>query len=81
MRSMCTALGQLAIAAGNYLSAFLLAVVASATTRGGDPGWIPDDLNKGHLDYFFWLMAALLLLDLLFFVFCAMRYKGSTAAS
>uniref|UniRef100_A0A0E0B750 Major facilitator superfamily (MFS) profile domain-containing protein n=1 Tax=Oryza glumipatula TaxID=40148 RepID=A0A0E0B750_9ORYZ len=81
MRSMCTALGQLAIAAGNYLSAFLLAVVASVTTRGGDPGWIPDDLNKGHLDYFFWLMAALLLLDLLFFVFCAMRYKGSTAAS
>jgi peptide/histidine transporter 3/4 len=81
MRSMCTALGQLAIAAGNYLSAFLLAVVASATTRGGDPGWIPDDLNKGHLDYFFWLMAALLLLDLLLFVFCAMRYKGSTAAS
>uniref|UniRef100_A0A0E0M4Z9 Major facilitator superfamily (MFS) profile domain-containing protein n=1 Tax=Oryza punctata TaxID=4537 RepID=A0A0E0M4Z9_ORYPU len=81
MRSMCTALGQLAIAAGNYLSAFLLAVVASATTRGGEPGWIPDDLNKGHLDYFFWLMAALLLLDLLFFVFCAMRYKGNSATS
>uniref|UniRef100_A0A0D9XH90 Major facilitator superfamily (MFS) profile domain-containing protein n=1 Tax=Leersia perrieri TaxID=77586 RepID=A0A0D9XH90_9ORYZ len=80
MRSLCTAIGQLGIAAGNYFSAFLLAVVASATTRGGAPGWIPDDLNKGHLDYFFWLMASLLLLDLAFFVYCARRYKGNMAA-
>ncbi|XP_015697434.1 protein NRT1/ PTR FAMILY 8.3-like [Oryza brachyantha] len=81
MRSLCTALGQLAIAAGNYLSAFLLAVVASATASGGAPGWIPDDLNKGHLDYFFWLMAALLLLDLAFFIYCAMRYKVDCRAT
>uniref|UniRef100_R7W3J6 Uncharacterized protein n=1 Tax=Aegilops tauschii TaxID=37682 RepID=R7W3J6_AEGTA len=27
--------------------------------RGGRPGWIPDDINDGHLDYFFWLLAML----------------------
>ncbi|KAG8088048.1 hypothetical protein GUJ93_ZPchr0010g7841 [Zizania palustris] len=81
MKSLCTALGQLAIAAGNYFSAFLLAVVASVTARGGAPGWIPDDLNKGHLDYFFWLMAALCSLNLVYFVYCAMRYTSNTAAS
>ncbi|KAF0929681.1 hypothetical protein E2562_023029 [Oryza meyeriana var. granulata] len=75
MRSMCTALGKLSIAAGNYLSAFVLAVVASTTARGGEPGWMPDDLNEGHLDYLFWLMAALCVLNLAHFVYCAMRYN------
>lgn len=23
------------------------------TTQGGKAGWIPDNLNEGHLDYFF----------------------------
>ena len=59
MKSMGAALAQLAISAGNYLNSAVLGVVASATGRGGAPGWIPDDLNEGHLDYFFWLLAAL----------------------
>ncbi|TVU31422.1 hypothetical protein EJB05_23106, partial [Eragrostis curvula] len=59
MKSLCTALRQLAVASGLYFNSFLLSIVAIATTRGGAPGWIPDNLNEGHLDYFFWMMAAL----------------------
>uniref|UniRef100_M8B946 Peptide transporter PTR2 n=1 Tax=Aegilops tauschii TaxID=37682 RepID=M8B946_AEGTA len=71
MRSMCTALAQLAVAAGNYLNSAVLGSVASAT------GWIPEDLDDGHLDYFFWLMAVLGALNLLQFLLCsipAMRH-------
>uniref|UniRef100_A0A0D3HAI9 Major facilitator superfamily (MFS) profile domain-containing protein n=1 Tax=Oryza barthii TaxID=65489 RepID=A0A0D3HAI9_9ORYZ len=57
MKSLCTALGQLAIAVANYLNSGVLSVVAAATTRGGGAGWIPDNLDEGHLDYFFWMMA------------------------
>jgi peptide/histidine transporter 3/4 len=46
----------------------VLSIVAVATTHGGEPGWIPDNLNEGHLDYFFWMMAALSLLNLALFV-------------
>ncbi|KAG6407638.1 hypothetical protein SASPL_130634 [Salvia splendens] len=59
MRSLCTALSLLTTALGNYLSSFILTVVTSLTTQGGQPGWIPDNLNICHLDYFFWLLAAL----------------------
>ncbi|EMS35772.1 Peptide transporter PTR1 [Triticum urartu] len=69
MKSLGVALAQLAVAGGNYLNSGLLGAVASAT------GWIPDNLDQGHLDYFFWFMAALSVLNLLQFVYCSSRYK------
>jgi peptide/histidine transporter 3/4 len=65
-RSLCAAIALLSTALGNYLSAFILFVITSVT---GDPGWIPDNLNIGHIDYVFWLLAGLSLLN--FFVFMA----------
>ncbi|VAI91118.1 unnamed protein product [Triticum turgidum subsp. durum] len=76
MKTVCTALALLAVAAGGYLSSFLLTAVQWATTTGGAPGWIPDDLNEGHLDRFFWMMAGLGCLNLIAFGSCARRYKS-----
>ncbi|CAM0875444.1 unnamed protein product [Alopecurus aequalis] len=75
MKSIGTALAQLAIAGGNYLNSALVGAVASATTGDGLPGWIPDSLDEGHLDYFFWFMAALSALNLLNFIYCSTRYN------
>ncbi|XP_042010200.1 protein NRT1/ PTR FAMILY 8.3-like [Salvia splendens] len=80
MRSLCTALSLLTTALGNYLSSFILTVVTSLTTQGGQPGWIPDNLNIGHLDYFFWLLAALSFFNLVVYVFCARIYKSKNAS-
>ncbi|KAG2277686.1 hypothetical protein Bca52824_060241 [Brassica carinata] len=59
MRSLCSALALLNTAMGNYLSSLILTLVAYFTTADGKGGWIPDDLDKGHLDYFFWLLVLL----------------------
>ncbi|OEL30831.1 Protein NRT1/ PTR FAMILY 8.3 [Dichanthelium oligosanthes] len=77
MKSLGTAFAQLAVAAGNYLNSAVLGAVAALTSRRGMPGWIPDDLNEGHLDYFFWLMAALGMVNLLLFLHCSIRYRGN----
>ncbi|CAL4932626.1 unnamed protein product [Urochloa decumbens] len=77
MKSLGTALAQLAVAAGNYLNSAVLAAVSAITVHGGKPGWIPDNLNEGHLDYYFWLMAALGVVNLLHFLHCSMRYRGN----
>eukprot|EP00262_Sarcandra_glabra_P012222 TRINITY_DN3106_c0_g2_i3.p1 TRINITY_DN3106_c0_g2~~TRINITY_DN3106_c0_g2_i3.p1 ORF type:complete len:585 (+),score=97.19 TRINITY_DN3106_c0_g2_i3:144-1898(+) len=79
MRSLCTALGLLTTALGNYLSALILTIVTYITTEGGKPGWISNNLNEGHLDYFFWLLAVLSFLNLLVYVYCAARYKTKKA--
>ncbi|XP_061350167.1 protein NRT1/ PTR FAMILY 8.3-like isoform X2 [Gastrolobium bilobum] len=75
MRSLCTALPLLNFSLGNYLSSFILTIVTYFTTQGGNPGWIPDNLNIGHLDYFFWLLAGLSFLNMLFFIVAAKMYK------
>ncbi|KAH7656141.1 Proton-dependent oligopeptide transporter family protein [Dioscorea alata] len=80
MRSLCSALSLLTTALGNYLSAFILTVVTAITTKGGSVGWIPDNLNEGHLDYFFWLLGGLSFLNLLVYVYCANKYKCKKAA-
>lgn len=59
MRSMCTALSLTTNSLGNYLSTLLVTIVTKITTKEGKLGWIPDNLNRGHLDYFYWLLAIL----------------------
>ncbi|KAK3133822.1 hypothetical protein QOZ80_6AG0541540 [Eleusine coracana subsp. coracana] len=68
MKSLCAAFGQLAISSGSFLSSLLLSFVSVVSKHGTAPGWIPDNLNEGHLDYFFWMMAALSFLNLVIFV-------------
>ncbi|KAL6867538.1 hypothetical protein ACP4OV_015562 [Aristida adscensionis] len=75
MRSLCLAFSLANVSAGNYLSSFILSLVPVFTAGGGNPGWIPDNLNEGHLDRYFWMMAGLSFLNLIAFAFCATRYK------
>ncbi|GAB4822621.1 hypothetical protein N2152v2_009667 [Parachlorella kessleri] len=74
MRSTCSALQLVATAAGNYLAAALVANVQAIS--GGV--WIADNLNDGHMDYFFWLLAVLQALALVAYVFVAKRFRYRT---
>ncbi|GMH23040.1 hypothetical protein Nepgr_024883 [Nepenthes gracilis] len=74
MRSFCSALSLTSGALGSYLSSLLLTIVTSITTRDGKLGWIPDNLNRGHLDYFYWLLAILSVLNFIVYLFIAKWY-------
>ncbi|KAF3944033.1 hypothetical protein CMV_029460 [Castanea mollissima] len=73
-RSLCSALSLTTVALGNYLSALLVTIVTKVSTRHGKPGWIPDNLNYGRLDYFFWLLSVLSVLNLGVFLVIAKWY-------
>jgi peptide/histidine transporter 3/4 len=75
MRSLCSALSLLTNSLGSYLSSLILTIVTSYTTKGGNVGWIPNNLNEGHIDYFFWLLAGLSFLNMIVYIFCAQKYK------
>lgn len=79
MRSLCTAFALMTGSLGSYLSSLILTLVSYFTTMGGQPGWIPDNLNEGHLDRFFWLIAGLSLINLIVYIWCAFRYRYKTA--
>ncbi|XP_015583674.1 protein NRT1/ PTR FAMILY 8.1-like isoform X1 [Ricinus communis] len=79
MRSLCSALSLTTAALGNYLSTLLVNVVTDLSTRHGSPGWIPDNLNYGHLHYFFWLLAVLSLVNLVVYLLVARAYTYKKA--
>ncbi|TKY56441.1 NRT1/ PTR FAMILY 8.1 [Spatholobus suberectus] len=75
MRSTCSALSLLTVAFGQYLSSLLITIVTKVTTRNGSPGWLPDNLNYGHLDYFFLLLTGLSVLNFIVFLLVSKLYK------
>ncbi|PUZ48709.1 hypothetical protein GQ55_7G268300 [Panicum hallii var. hallii] len=81
MKSLCTSLALLTVALGSYMSSLIYAAVDALTARGGRPGWIADDLDEGHLDYFFWTMAALCTLNFVVYSAFARNYKVKTVLS
>uniref|UniRef100_A0A0E0JRM4 Uncharacterized protein n=1 Tax=Oryza punctata TaxID=4537 RepID=A0A0E0JRM4_ORYPU len=58
---------------GSYASGVLLSAIDWATTRSGD-SWFSDDINRAHLDYFYWIVTALAALEVTVFVYIAKRY-------
>lgn len=79
MRSFCSALALLTNSLGNYMSSLILIIVDYLTTQDGNSGWITNNLNAGHLDYYFWLLAGLSFLNMLVYIFYARRYKQKKA--
>ncbi|XVF35455.1 hypothetical protein REPUB_Repub18cG0147600 [Reevesia pubescens] len=63
------------------LSAFAASLVASSITstvddvtkRGGE-SWVSSNINKGHYDYYYWLLAGLGMLNFLYFLACCKAY-------
>ncbi|CAD6341342.1 unnamed protein product [Miscanthus lutarioriparius] len=80
MRSLCSAFALVTVSLGSYLSSFILTLVSFFTTRNGQLGWIPDNLNEGHLDRFFWLIAGLSSQNFLVFIYYAQQYKCKRAS-
>ncbi|OEL14231.1 Protein NRT1/ PTR FAMILY 8.3 [Dichanthelium oligosanthes] len=75
IRSLCQACPLIMMTLGSYLVSIMLKFINSVTRKRGSHGWIPENLNEGRLDQFFWLMAGLQLLNVLALVYCATRFR------
>ncbi|KDP39505.1 hypothetical protein JCGZ_05071 [Jatropha curcas] len=76
LKSFGSALCMTSISLGNYVSSLLVTMVMKISTEGNMHGWIPGNLNKGHLDRFYFLLAALTSVDLFVYIACAKWYKS-----
>ena len=70
MRSVCQSINLLCTAFGSLAAAGLNSIMA---------GWIPDNLNKGHLEYVFFVLAALMALNIVIFLHLSSKfdYRGA----
>lgn len=80
MMSIGNALFSLSFAFASYLSSLIVTVIHRVTgSNGHRPDWLANDINAGRLDYFFFLIAGIGVLNFFYFVYVARRYvyKGS----
>ncbi|KAL8547332.1 hypothetical protein ACS0TY_006889 [Phlomoides rotata] len=79
MRSVAGAFFFCGGAIANYVYSFLISVVHNTTAGSPSGNWLPEDLNKGRLDYFYYLITLLCAVNFGYFLVCARwyRYKGS----
>ena len=59
LRSVGIALYHSILGLGSFLSSLLISVIEEATGGNGRDSWFSDNLNRAHLDYFYWLLAGL----------------------
>ncbi|EOY05013.1 Major facilitator superfamily protein isoform 2 [Theobroma cacao] len=73
MRSTAAALYWIATSVGNYIGTLLVSLVHEYT--GEKNNWLPDrNLNRGRLEYYYWLVSGIQVVNLVYYIICAWLY-------
>ncbi|KAK7330401.1 hypothetical protein VNO77_24595 [Canavalia gladiata] len=75
MRSLAGSLFFCGLALSSYFSSFLISILHRITAKSATGNWLPQDLNKGKLDYFYYIITVLEIVNLGYFILCAKWYK------
>ncbi|PIA42653.1 hypothetical protein AQUCO_02000238v1 [Aquilegia coerulea] len=77
MASLAMALCALNNAFAGLLGSFLVKTVDRITKHGGKQSWVASNPNKGHFDFFYWLLAILCAANFLYYLLCCWAYGFS----
>ncbi|KAK1549871.1 hypothetical protein Q3G72_009264 [Acer saccharum] len=75
MKAIGTGLFLTTLSLGFFVSSALVAIIKKVTRGNGGQSWLAHSINDGRLDCFYWLLAVLSLVNLGFFLVCAIKYK------
>lgn len=74
MKSLGTSYYSTSMGIGSFANVFILNIISKLSKRNGRPGWITNNLNKSHLDYYYAVMTGLTVINFLYFLVIAKSY-------
>ncbi|CAN4115713.1 unnamed protein product [Withania somnifera] len=74
MSSIASAMFGLGMAVANLLASVILSNVDNLTKGGGKESWVSSNINKGHYENYYWLLAIMTAFNLLYFMVCSWAY-------
>ncbi|MFS7909064.1 putative proton-dependent oligopeptide transporter family, PTR2 family proton/oligopeptide symporter [Helianthus anomalus] len=70
MSSLAMVLFKVSMAVASLVASLLTNIVDSVTGQGGGVSWLSSDIDEGHVDYYYWLLSFLTLLNFVYYVIC-----------
>lgn len=74
MRSVGAAAHISILGVGSFMSSWIISLVQMISSTSGHQRWLVDNLNRSHLDYFYWVLSALSALNLCVYIWVSMRF-------
>ncbi|XP_055810253.1 protein NRT1/ PTR FAMILY 1.2-like [Solanum dulcamara] len=81
MSSIASAMYTIGTAVSSLVGSFLVSGVDWLSSTGGKTSWLSSNINRGHLDYYFWLLTFLSLLNFFYFLFVCRFYEPGNDGS
>ncbi|XP_047340672.1 protein NRT1/ PTR FAMILY 1.2-like [Impatiens glandulifera] len=78
MTSIAANLSTISMGLGGILASFIMNNIDGITKAGGNESWVSSNINKGHYDYFYWVLAGLSLVNVFYFMVCSRQYYAFT---
>ncbi|CAK7353250.1 unnamed protein product [Dovyalis caffra] len=74
MSSLASTLNGIGICAANLVSSFIVSTVRDLTQAEDQESWVSSNINRGHYDYYYWLLASLSLVNFIYYLVCSNSY-------
>ncbi|XP_010320604.2 LOW QUALITY PROTEIN: protein NRT1/ PTR FAMILY 1.2 [Solanum lycopersicum] len=75
MSSFASAMHTVGSAVSSLIGSIMVSSVDWLSSTGGKTSWLSNNINKGHLDYHFWVLASMSFLNLLHFLVVCRFYE------
>ncbi|CAK7337432.1 unnamed protein product [Dovyalis caffra] len=74
MASIAMSLFALGFAVGNLVASLIIGIVDDVTKKGGKDSWVSNNLNRGHYDYYYWLLSLLSVVNFFYYLLCSWAF-------
>ncbi|WOH03551.1 hypothetical protein DCAR_0622950 [Daucus carota subsp. sativus] len=74
MSSIASAMFGLGMAFANLLASAILSTVDNVSSKGGKESWTSSNINKGHFESYYWLLAIMSSVNLFYYLVCSWAY-------
>ncbi|CAF2074439.1 unnamed protein product, partial [Brassica oleracea] len=75
MKSFAGSIFYVGAGVSSYLASFLISTVHKTTEHSRSGNWLAEDLNKGKLDYFYFMITGLMFVNMGYFLLMAKFYR------
>jgi peptide/histidine transporter 3/4 len=74
MSSVASTLQGLGLSAASLVSSFIVSAVRDFTKGEAQESWVSSNINKGHYDYYYWILTILSLVNFIYYLVCSKTY-------